>query len=170
MNTFNEDIDYPDNLSPELLKIKAELDHTLETKLDNIDSQKSWTWVQKQKAFAEARQEYDNAWSEVLTDAGIVAHPVFESFSRDDLITRMILAGKNYNFSKYSTEQLYRMWQRIQNEPAVKSAKVMHQPKHELDLDFDDAKTLDYEQCEICGTRLNLMNQCPVCDLGEEDY
>ena len=91
-----------------------------------------------------------------------------ESFSRNDLITRMILAGKNYKFDKYSTEQLYRMWQRIQNErPAIKTER---QPKHELDLDFDDADTPDCKQCEVCGTPLNLHDQCPICDLGEEDY
>ena len=77
------------------------------------------------------------------------------------------MAGKNYKFDKYSTEQLYRIWQRIQKEAVT--VKATRQPKHELDLDFDDINTIDYEQCDFCGTRLNLLNQCPVCDLGEKD-
>lgn len=70
-------------------------------------------------------------------------------------------AGKNYNFSKYTDAQLYRMCQRLQ-QPRV----VVKEPRHELDLDFETKTDFDY--CE-CGTRLTDFGTCPVCDLGEED-
>jgi hypothetical protein len=71
-------------------------------------------------------------------------------------------AGKNYNFDKYTDAQLYRMLQRLQT-PVVK--RVIKEPVHELDLDFD---VKEPERCE-CGARLTDFGQCPVCDLGEED-
>lgn len=70
-------------------------------------------------------------------------------------------AGKNYNFNKYTDAQLYRMWQRLQ-----KPAKIAKEPEHDLDLDFEPERELDY--CD-CGIRLTDFGQCPVCDLGEED-
>lgn len=70
-------------------------------------------------------------------------------------------AGKNYNFSKFTDAQIYRMWQRIH-----KPTKVAKEPKHELDLDFEPEQ--DFECCD-CGIRLTDFGQCPVCDLGEEE-
>jgi hypothetical protein len=70
-------------------------------------------------------------------------------------------AGKNYNFDKYTDAQLYRMWQRLQ-----KPTKVVKEPTHELDLDFEPEKEFD---CCECGMRLTDFGECPKCDLGEED-
>lgn len=80
------------------------------------------------------------------------------------MITELKNAGKNYNFSKYSDAQLYRMLQRL-HQPKVAAKAPKKEPEHELDLDFT-AKELEY--CE-CGERLTDFGQCPVCDLGEED-
>ena len=79
---------------------------------------------------------------------------------RQYYIAEIKKAGKNYNFSKYTDAQLYRMWQRLQ-----KPTKAVKEPEHELDLDFEPKEP---EYCE-CGTRLTDFGQCPVCDLGEED-
>ena len=161
MNYFNEDFTYTDELSPELLKVKAELDTELEKKLDAIEARKGLTWVQKQKASAEARQEYETALAKQLDDAGIIVRPVFEAYSRADLINHLKQAGCNYNFDKYTDAQLFRMWQKKASQ-----VKKKFEPKHELDLDFDEE---DYKQCDFCGQRLNLLDQCPICDLGDED-
>lgn len=80
------------------------------------------------------------------------------------MITELKNAGKNYNFNKYSDAQLYRMLQRL-HQPKVAAMAPKKEPEHELDLDFT-AKELEY--CE-CGERLTDFDQCPVCDLGEED-
>jgi hypothetical protein len=78
---------------------------------------------------------------------------------RQYYIAEIKKAGKNYNFSKYTDAQLYRMWQRLQ-----KPTKAVKEPEHELDLDFEPKEP---EYCE-CGARLTDFGQCPVCDLGEE--
>lgn len=77
------------------------------------------------------------------------------------LINDIRKAGKNYNFNKFTDAQLYRIWQRLQ-----KPVKAVKEPIHELDLDFEPEKNIDY--CE-CGVRLTDFGQCPVCDIGEED-
>ena len=85
-----------------------------------------------------------------------------EAYStRQTMIDDIKKAGKNYNFAKYTDTQLYRMWQRLQ-----KPTKVIKEPQHDLDLDFE---TREYETCE-CGRALTDAGYCPVCDDGEEDY
>ena len=84
------------------------------------------------------------------------------SCNRPELISRLKAAGKNYNFSKYTDAQLYRMVQRLQ-----KPTENSKEPEHDLDLSFEPVK--DFECCDFCGTRLTDFNQCPVCDFGEED-
>ena len=81
---------------------------------------------------------------------------------RQTLINNIKAAGKNYNFDKYTTEQLYRMWERIKQRPKTKQPEA---PKHELDIDFD---LPEYTYCD-CGARLTDAGFCPVCDDGEED-
>lgn len=90
---------------------------------------------------------------DVLTEA---------SCTRFELISKLRAAGKNYNFNKYTDAQLYRMVQKLQ-----KPIKVVKEPEHDLDLDFEPADT--FACCDFCGTRLTDFNQCPICDLGEED-
>jgi hypothetical protein len=85
-----------------------------------------------------------------------------EAYSdRQYFIDELKKAGKNYNFNKYTDAQLYRMCQRLQ-----KPAEMAKEPEHELDLDFESERDLEY--CD-CGERLTDFGQCPVCDLGEED-
>ena len=90
---------------------------------------------------------------------------VYSPTDRQTLINNIKGMGRNYNFSKYSTEQLYRMWQRLCLVTDKKPAKVA-EPVHELALDFED----DYSPyCDLCGTRLSDAGFCPVCYDGEED-
>lgn len=79
---------------------------------------------------------------------------------RQYFIDELKKAGKNYNFSKYTDAQLYRMCQRLS-----KVAKTAKDPQHELDLDFNE-KEIEY--CD-CGARLSDAGFCPVCHDGEED-
>jgi hypothetical protein len=81
--------------------------------------------------------------------------------NRQSMIDAIKKAGKQYNFEKYTDAQLFRIWQRLQ-----KSEKDIKEPKHELDLDFDDRFA---GCCEYCGRKLSDGGFCPVCDDGEED-
>ena len=85
---------------------------------------------------------------------------------RQSLINKIKNAGKSYNFDKYSTAQLYRMWQRISAEISAKSAVVNKEPKHDLDLEFDASTEPEY--CD-CGERLSDAGFCLKCHDGEED-
>lgn len=80
--------------------------------------------------------------------------------SRQAMIDDIKETGKQYNFDKFTDAQLFRIWQRLQ-----KPVNVSKEPKHELDLDFDDKFT---NYCD-CGTRLSDAGFCPVCYDGEED-
>lgn len=80
---------------------------------------------------------------------------------RQALIDEIKKSGKNYNFAKYTDNQLYRMAQRLRQ-----SKLATKEPAHDLDLDFELKK--DFEYCE-CGEILTDFGQCPVCDFGEED-
>lgn len=86
---------------------------------------------------------------------------------RQTLIDNIKRAGKNYKFEKYTTAQLYRMWQKIQQEQAKPAKQV---PKHELDLEFDETDKAEFNYCDTCGTRLSDGGYCPICDDGEEDF
>jgi hypothetical protein len=85
---------------------------------------------------------------------------------RQTLIANIKKAGKNYNFNKYNTAQLFRIWQRLQAPKPVLN-KSIEEPAHEFDLDFEP--TPEYYYCDFCGERLTDLGQCPVCELGEED-
>ena len=74
---------------------------------------------------------------------------------RDSLIKDLQAAGKNYNFSKYTDAQLYRMWERIQDE-------AMYTP---IEPEVEKSEKL----CPNCGEFLNTIGECPHCDLFEYD-
>ena len=82
---------------------------------------------------------------------------LYEStMSRQDLISHIKASGRNYNFNTKSTEQLFRIWERIQKEDleAVSTSS-----------DNNNNSSI----CGECGARLTDGGLCPVCDDGEED-
>lgn len=90
---------------------------------------------------------------EQLTEA-----PQIEAYSdRFDLIAKIKAAGRNYKFDKYSDAQLFRIWQRMQNEPS----KVTTYNLPELE---------ERPECAECGAVLTDGGFCPRCDDGAEDF
>lgn len=87
--------------------------------------------------------------------------PSAEWLSRKALIRNIKNSGRNYNFEKYSDEQLYSIWERIQKEDAERIAAWEYR-----NLSDDDRPAT----CTECGIRLNSNGLCPCCDDGEEDY
>jgi hypothetical protein len=80
---------------------------------------------------------------------------LYEStMSRQDLITHIKASGRNYNFETKSTAQLFRIWERIQNE--------------DRNADSYEHSSVSRETCTACGTLLNDGGTCPICDDGEE--
>jgi len=83
-----------------------------------------------------------------------------ESFGdRQDLINKIEASGRSYNFDKYSDAQLYRMWQRIQDEDNQEREyyEMTREPEQDVEVSF----------CDYCGLELNPLGQCPECDLGD---
>ena len=83
-----------------------------------------------------------------------------ERLNRGQLIKNIKDLGKNYNFDKYSDEQLYRMWQRLQND--LDKTATMQEYTNEL-------KTSNANTCQECSMKLTDGGMCPKCDDGEED-
>lgn len=83
-----------------------------------------------------------------------------EGFNRQELIDMLKALGKNYKFDKYSSEQLYRMWQRAEMEKA----------DDDFLKDYYKSKKLEKPTCNKCGIRLADNGRCPVCSGSEEDY
>ena len=75
---------------------------------------------------------------------------------RDTIIDNIKSSGKQYNFEKYSDEQLYRIWQRIQNSETTYSH-------------LEVAPERAYDYCDRCDCRKTDGGNCPVCDDGAED-
>ena len=82
-----------------------------------------------------------------------------ERMDRNSLIVKLKDLGKDYNFDKYSDEQLYRIWERAEKEYAEVTA---------MDEYRELVKVSQSPTCEECGTLLNDGGTCPVCDDGEE--
>lgn len=87
-----------------------------------------------------------------------------EAFTdRNTLINNIKSTGRRYNFDKWSDTQLYRMWQRIQQEEHNKkiARKIL-----------DDRKKADsIKYCPECGLQLSDNGKCHRCDadFGFED-
>lgn len=84
---------------------------------------------------------------------------------RQTLINNLIGAGKKYNFDKYPTEQLYRMWNRIKSTPK----KVQTDQPKAQEVKVATSIERDWDKYCDCGTRLSDAGFCPVCDDGYED-
>ena len=83
------------------------------------------------------------------------------TMSRQDLISHIKASGRNYNFENKSTEQLFRIWERIQKDIEKDAAMKEY---HDM---LNDAKV---KTCPECGMRLSDGSLCPVCDDNEEDF
>lgn len=81
---------------------------------------------------------------------------------RSAIIRKIKELGKEYNFDKYSDEQLYRMLERAQKATEEKAAIQ----------EYSDllSKGHDISACVECGATLTDGGLCPVCDDGEETY
>lgn len=69
-------------LTPELLKIKQELDWGLGLELDRINYNNA-DWTYKYLPSAEIIQKYEDKWIQALTDAGYIARHVFEALETE---------------------------------------------------------------------------------------
>ncbi len=85
-----------------------------------------------------------------------------EWIPRQTLIGNIKAAGKwLYKFEKYSDEQLFRIWERIQKATEAEAAmKEYH----------DMLGAEQYKTCPECGIRLSDGGLCPACDDNEEDF
>jgi flagellin-like hook-associated protein FlgL len=79
---------------------------------------------------------------------------------RQTLISNLKSIGRNYNFDKYSTPQLFYIWQK-------ESAKHNAASKVSED-DFVETKSTR-ATCDECGCALTDGGFCPKCDDGVED-
>lgn len=81
--------------------------------------------------------------------------------TRQDIIDSLTRNGYFYDFDKYSSQQLFRIWQNRQD-------RISPVERDQLLRDFAGIKPNPL--CEICGRELDDSGICPVCDQGEEDY
>ena len=84
MHNIFEQCTVDGELTPELIKRKQELDQNMEAELAEIEADRVFMWVPKERQYADVRQKYDDIWEQELTDAGYVVRPVFEGLSHDD--------------------------------------------------------------------------------------
>lgn len=98
-----------------------------------------------------------------------------EDISRQELIARFKKAtGKNYNLNdevKFPYKKLFSMTMDAEDKARkaqiVKKQKATRADEQEQDFDFELAQRP--ATCDFCNMRLNALDQCPRCDLGEED-
>lgn len=86
------------------------------------------------------------------------SYNITETFTdRNILIANIKSTGRNYNFDKWSDAQLYRMWQRIQQEE--------HNKKTARKILDDRKKTDNIKYCPECGLQLGDNGKCHKCDV-----
>ena len=99
-----------------------------------------------------------------------------ENINRQELIARFRKAtGKNYNLNdtrKFPDRKLYSMVMDAEAKARREREKNKPEavPNNKQELDAETEPISEFNTCDFCGTRLNYSNQCPKCDLGEEDY
>lgn len=74
------------------------------------------------------------------------------------------LSGKNYNFEKFSDSQLLGMRKRFLDKAAKQKVNQQTQKENSPEINTNEEQI-----CDKCGHKLNLLGQCPVCNLGDED-
>lgn len=70
--------------------------------------------------------------------------------------------GKNYNFDRFSDQQLYVMCKKAQRE-----AQQLAQEHAEMEDELENCP--EAQTCPQCGGPLNDAGECPKCDLGDEN-
>lgn len=98
-----------------------------------------------EETFRELSAIYDNSYNitEAFTDRNI-------------LIANIKSTGRNYNFDRWSDTQLYRMWQRIQQEE--------HNKKIARKILTNMERKRNTKYCVDCGTQLSDSGRCHKCD------
>lgn len=99
------------------------------------------------ETFKELNAIYDNPYNitEAFTD-------------RNTLIANIKSTGRNYNFDRWSDTQLYRMWQRIQQEE--------HNKKIARKILDNNEKAKNIKYCPDCKTQLSDNGTCPRCNIA----
>lgn len=83
---------------------------------------------------------------------------ITEAFTdRNTLIANIKSTGRNYNFDRWSDTQLYRMWQRIQQEE--------HNKKIARKILDNNEKAKNIKYCPDCKTQLSDNGTCPRCNI-----
>ena len=85
MNKIVEQCIIDGELTPELIKRKAELDQSMEAALAEVEAGRGQQWVPKQQQCAEIRQKYEDTWEQELIDAGYIVRPVFEELEEPEI-------------------------------------------------------------------------------------
>jgi hypothetical protein len=87
---------------------------------------------------------------------------LYEStMSRQDLINHIKASGRNYNFNAKSTEQLFRIWEKIQKADNEKAGL----------RDYNDTIATERRRtCPTCGARVADNGECSKCSEDELDY
>ena len=95
-----------------------------------------------------------NSWIPMTKN---MSEPLQEDFTdRNTLINNIKGTGRNYNFDKWSDTNLYRMWQRIQQEE--------HNKKIARKILTDMERKRNTKYCIDCGTQLSDSGRCHKCD------
>ena len=82
MNKILERCAIDGDLTPALVKRKAELDAAMEAELAEVEAGRGQMWVPKHMQCADIRQKYELLWEDELQNAGYLLRPVFESVER----------------------------------------------------------------------------------------
>lgn len=80
-----------------------------------------------------------------------------EGSDRSNYISELRDLGCNYNFDKYSDQQLYCIWKKAKAKAEKEQAELRAEGPKEIRV------------CPNCGGPLNDGGTCPKCDDGEED-
>jgi hypothetical protein len=83
------------------------------------------------------------------------------TMSRQDLIAHIKASGRNYNLDRRPTDQLAKIWQRIQKEDNEKAGMQEYRDI----IDQERARL-----CKQCGRRLTDGGKCASCSEDEADY
>lgn len=110
---------------------------------------------------AEDENEFETYKQELLDDLDSIV--IEEDYhNRQKSIRCLKDLGKNYNFDRFSDQQLYVMCKKEQ----VKAKKIA-QEQTEMENELENCP--EAQTCPQCGGPLNDAGECPKCDLGDEN-
>jgi hypothetical protein len=70
-------------LTPELVRYKQDLDAAMETELAEVEANRTYYWIPKERQYADIKYKYEVAWETALANAGYFLRPTFESAHQD---------------------------------------------------------------------------------------